>query len=140
MPLTTLGNTCLPGPRTGSGIRQVFLLLQGAGSTAAKSSLNLIMRADAVLTRCICFQVTRKRCIISLKRHPQSNSVLAKVQKIIVCELAEINLHQRCAYSDSPFAMIHFYTAGSRKGSEGGNQVPVIKSAANAASLGTLLL
>ena len=28
-----------------------------------------------------------------------------------------INPHQRCGYSDSPFARIHyFYTAGSRKG------------------------
>ena len=31
-----------------------------------------------------------------------------------------VNPHQRCGYSDSPFAMIHcFYTAGSRNGLEG---------------------
>ena len=31
-----------------------------------------------------------------------------------------INPHQRCGYSDSPFARIHyFYTAGSRNGFEG---------------------
>ena len=31
-----------------------------------------------------------------------------------------INLHQRCGYSDSPFARVHyFYTAGSRNGFEG---------------------
>ena len=31
-----------------------------------------------------------------------------------------INPHQRCGYSDSPFARIYyFYTAGSRNGLEG---------------------
>ena len=40
-----------------------------------------------------------------------------------------INPHQRCGYSDSPFARIHyFYTAGSRNGLEGvangGHEVP----------------
>ena len=31
-----------------------------------------------------------------------------------------VHAHQRCGYSDSPFARIHyFYTAGSRNGLEG---------------------
>ena len=34
--------------------------------------------------------------------------------------LGVVNPHQRCGYSDSPFARIHyFYTAGSRNGFEG---------------------
>ena len=41
------------------------------------------------------------------QRHPQVSKIL-------------INPHQRCGYSDSPFARIHyFYTAGSRNGFEG---------------------
>ena len=40
----------------------------------------------------------------------------------LACHSAKlIHPHQRCGYSDSPFASIHdFYTAGSRQGLEGG--------------------
>lgn len=32
------------------------------------------------------------------------------------CSTYLMNLHRRCGYSDSPFAMIYLYNAGSRNG------------------------